>query len=278
MKIRKRALPVGWYPEDSAQSTQEIDSFIRGFNPPLGPWIGGVAPHAGWAYSGKAAARAILTLSRSDPIDRVVILGGHLSGSHHPIFYSEEAWETPFGPLTIDTDLTSELFAGNTALRAPAQFADNTVEVQLPFVRYFFGDIPIIVGHSPASMEALQLTSRIQNLLHARKLRAVFLGSADLTHYGPNYGFSPKGSGSAAVEWVKKENDKALLDKAMAMDAEGIIRDSDTRRNTCSAGPIASVVAAARAVGVSKGTLLDYYTSHDVMPSSSFVGYAALVF
>ncbi len=278
MKIRKRALPAGWYPGDSAQSTQDIDSFIRGFTPPQGQWIGGVAPHAGWAYSGKAAARVILTLSRSDPIDRVVILGGHLSGSHDPIFYTEDAWETPFGPLTIDTELTSELLTARAGVKAPAQFVDNTIEVQLPFVRYFFGAVPIIVGHSPASMKALQLTSRIQNLLQASKLRAVFLGSADLTHYGPNYGFSPKGSGGAAVEWVKEENDRALIDKALAMDAEGVIRDSEIRQNTCSAGPIASVVAAARNAGIEKGTLLDYYTSFDVIPNSSFVGYAALIF
>ena len=30
--------------------------------------------------------------------------------------------------------------------------------------------------------------------------------------------------------------------------------------------------------GVTEGSLLDYYTSYDVMPNSSFVGYAAIVY
>ena len=38
-----------------------------------------------------------------------------------------------------------------------------------------------------------------------------------------------------------------------------------------------AAVAAAEAQGAHKAALVDYYTSYDVMPGDSFVGYAGIV-
>ena len=38
-----------------------------------------------------------------------------------------------------------------------------------------------------------------------------------------------------------------------------------------------AAVAAAKAEGARKAALIDYYTSYDVMPGDSFVGYAGMV-
>ena len=38
-----------------------------------------------------------------------------------------------------------------------------------------------------------------------------------------------------------------------------------------------AAVAAAKANGAHKAALMDYYTSYDVMPGDSFVGYAGIV-
>ncbi len=192
--------------------------------------------------------------------------------------YVEESWETPFGPQPMDASLSGELVSSGAATSAPKGFSDNTVEVLLPFVKRFFPDTPIIAVHSPSSQGALHLSAALDDLLEARKLTAVYMGSADLTHYGPNYGFSPKGTGSQAVKWVKEENDRSIVDKALAMDSQGVLNDANQRHNTCSAGPIASVIASAARHKVEKGLLLDYYTSFDIIPNSSFVGYAAIVY
>jgi MEMO1 family protein len=278
MTVRVRSLPQGWYPATAGECEAEIRTFLDGFTVPQGKWIGGVAPHAGWYFSGKAAARVIKTLAASGAVDRVVIYGGHLPGRGEPIAYTEDSWETPLGPLPMDAHFTQELVASREAVAAAGSFADNTVEIQLPLVRSLFGETPVIAVHSPASERALRLASAVSGLLTEKGLSAVFIGSADLTHYGPNYGFSPKGKGEAAVRWVKEENDRSLIDKALEMDAKGVLADAEERHNTCSAGPIASVVANASARNVRKGNLLDYYTSYDVMPGSSFVGYAAIVY
>ncbi|MCA1960155.1 MAG: AmmeMemoRadiSam system protein B [Desulfomonile sp.] len=275
---RKRALPVGWYPDTRPECERVIGEFVRGFAPPEGNWVGGIVPHAGWFFSGRAAARVMKTLASAGPVDRVVVYGGHLHGGADPIVYTDDAWDTPLGSQALDKAISQELVSSKLAVAAGRNFADNTVEVQLPFVRYFFPKASAVAVHSPSSDVAIRLGSSIVEIIRERGLKAVYVGSADLTHYGPNYGFSPKGTGAAAVEWVKGENDRSVIDKAVAMDAAGVLQDAQIRHNTCSAGPIASVVASAAKLGVTSGKLIDYYTSYDVIPGSSFVGYAAIVF
>jgi AmmeMemoRadiSam system protein B len=278
VNVRKRSLPSGWYPDTAAGCRKDIEEFLTGFTPPEGDRIGGVAPHAGWFFSGRAAARVIKTLSLGPAVDRVVLYGGHLSAAAEPIAYTEDAWETPPGPLPLDASFTRALISSGAAVEAGPVYADNTVEVQLPFVRSFFEDTPVIAVHSPAGAGALRLASAVIEALAERGLKAVFIGSSDLTHYGPNYGWSPEGTGPRAVEWVRNENDRSIIEKAVAMDAQGVLEDQRTRKNTCSSGPIASVIESVSALGRGKGELLEYYTSYDVMPGSSFVGYAAIVY
>ena len=278
MAIRRRILPQGWYPGSAAECKSDIEKFLEGFNPPDGDWVGGVAPHAGWFFSGRAAARVFATLAKSGKPDRVVVFGGHLGPSSMPVVYPEDSWETPLGEVRMDTSLADALVERGNAKAADSRFADNTVEIQIPFVRHFYPEVPMIAIHSPSSEQALKLSQAVDDLLDEKRLKAFFIGSADLTHYGPNYGFSPKGTGSEAVRWVKEENDRSVIDKAIAMDSVGVLEDARVRHNTCSAGPIASVMASAARRGKKEGALLEYYTSHDIMPGSSFVGYAAIVY
>ncbi|MGD9818721.1 MAG: AmmeMemoRadiSam system protein B, partial [Desulfomonilaceae bacterium] len=59
MKIRKRVLPSGWYPSTARNCEFDIRNFVNGYNPPDGKWIAGIAPHAGWYFSGRPAARVL---------------------------------------------------------------------------------------------------------------------------------------------------------------------------------------------------------------------------
>lgn len=278
MRTRPRMLPRGWYPGSAEECFREMNEFLKGFTPPEGSWAGGIAPHAGWYYSGRAAAKVFSALASGNPPDRIVVYGGHLQGSSNPIAYVEDYWETPLGALALDVAFVEDLVSEGAAQAAYRDFSDNTVEIQLPFVKHFFPDVPLIAVHAPASARAVRLGEVIEEMLRARGLTAAYLGSADLTHYGPNYGFVPHSTGAAAVKWVKEENDRSLIEKALAMDAPGLIRDARERQNTCSAGPIAAVIASMSKRGVLAGKLIDYYTSFDVSPGSSFVGYAAIVY
>ena len=278
MKVRSRSLPTGWYPDSAGECKREIDDFLRGFTPPEGSWIGGVVPHAGWYFSGKLAARVISVLSGARSPDRVVIYGGHLGGNSGPVVYTEDVWETPMGTQAMDAEIARELIAKGHAVEPGPGFTDNTVEIQLPIIKRFFDGVPLIATHSPSSEKAVRFAAAVDELLKSRGLAAVFLGSSDLTHYGPNYGFTPHGTGSSAVKWVKDENDHSLIRKAIAMDAQALLEDARAKHNTCSAGPIASVIESAVRNGAKAGRLVEYYTSYDIMPGSSFVGYAGIIF
>ena len=104
------------------------------------------------------------------------------------------------------------------------------------------------------------------------------IGSTDLTHYGPNYGFSPAGTGKAGVAWVKETNDKRMVDHMIALDSSEILSDALSSYNACCGGAAAAAVASARALGASRGELLVYTTSYDKRPDNSLVGYAGVVF
>lgn len=276
--IRSRVLPRGWYPTSANNCRERIQDFVSGFRIPVRDWVGGVVPHAGWEFSGKAAARVFATLAKAMKPDRIVLYGGHLAGTGKPIIYTENHWETPLGLISMDSASVSELVQEGLVVPAPASYSDNTVEVILPFVKYFFPDASLIAVHSPASEKAVDLGKRLAEFLAARNVRTLYVGSADLTHYGPNYGFVPMGTGPTALNWVKEYNDKSLIDKALAMDAFGVLHDARSKQNTCSPGPVASVIASTSVRGAVTGTLLEYYTSYDIAPGSSFVGYASIVY
>jgi len=68
------------------------------------------------------------------------------------------------------------------------------------------------------------------------------------------------------------------VDLALRMDAKGLLKHAMDHDSACSAGAAASAVSTSKALGAEKGTLLDYYTSYDIMPDDSFVGYAGIVY
>ncbi|MCX5649161.1 MAG: AmmeMemoRadiSam system protein B, partial [Planctomycetota bacterium] len=105
------------------------------------------------------------------------------------------------------------------------------------------------------------------------------------THYGPAYGFAPKGVGEAALRWVRDENDRRMIDLALRLDAEAAVPEAEARLNACGSGAVAATLAAARELGAVQGYLVHYTTSFDVMKErmgrrgfDAAVGYAGLLF
>jgi len=103
------------------------------------------------------------------------------------------------------------------------------------------------------------------------------IGSTDLTHYGPNYGFVPEGIGRSAVDWVRRVNDRFFIEKALEMDGEGVLEHALRMTARAALGQLPRPLRLA-SLGSKARVLLDYYTSYDVMPDDSFVGYAGLLF
>jgi MEMO1 family protein len=281
MTRRKRALPRGWYPVDARECRRDIESFLEGEQVSLPIDVrgfGGIVPHAGWYFSGKLAANVLHSLKAKREVDMVVLYGGHLGSGGNPLVATEEAWETPFGDMEIHQGFIESLKKRIELTRESPAGGDNTVEVQLAMVKYFFPDAKLLALRSPASARAVQLGEEVAGVARTEGISIVAIGSTDLTHYGPNYGNVPKGIGPAAVKWVKEENDKGLISRALKMDAAGVLDHAGISGSACSAGAVASAIATCRALGAEKGFLLDYYTSYDILPDDSFVGYAGIMY
>jgi AmmeMemoRadiSam system protein B len=281
MNRRKRTLPRGWYPLDKKDCKEEIESYLEGWSTSQSQWIeglGGIVPHAGWYFSGKLAARVFQTLKLKGRAEVIVLYGGHLSSGSVPQVVTEESWETPFGDIEIHSGLVKALMKQIDLSKESPASGDNTVEIQLAMVKYFFPEAKLLAFRSPPAPKAKELGETVAELARTEGISIVAIGSTDLTHYGPNYGFLAKGVGPSAVEWVKKENDKGFIDRALKMDIEGLLQHAKANDSACSAGAAASAVATCKALGAKQGFLLDYYSSYDVMPNDSFVGYAGILY
>ena len=205
----------------------------------------------------------------------VAVFGGHLGGNSPPLLVTDEAWETPLGNLTLATEFYQPL---RKRLSLAEEYpGDNTIEVQLPMVKYFFPNARVLAVRSPASPLAMELGEAVAAVAQELKVSLLVFGSTDLTHYGPNYGWAPKGRGPAAVKWVKEVNDKRFIDEALKLDGPGMLQAAREDQSACSPGGAVAAVAAAKKLGAAKAVLADYYTSYDIMPNDSFVGYAGIL-
>jgi hypothetical protein len=273
----------GWYPASPRACQREVDRLLAAAAPDAvpGPLRGGIVPHAGWAFSGALAARTFAALARqAGPVDTVVLLGGHLGPRSRGWVLGSGLWPTPLGDVTVDEALAAALAVASGLPRlAPDDYEpDNTLELQLPLVKACFPDAALVAATVPARADALSAGARAVEAAAALDRRVVVVGSTDLTHYGPSYGFAPQGSGEAAVRWVKEVNDRRAVDLMVALDADALLTGALQEHCCCCPGAAAAALVAGRAAGATTGHRLATLTSHDVRPGSSFVGYASVVF
>ena len=145
MKVRRRCLPPGWYPGAAEQTRQAIEELAGGLPLDAAAGVAGVAPHAGWEFSGSIALEVLSHIARG--MDTLVIIGGHLGPADGILCAFEDAYETPLGVLQADLELLRALTPEITIREDRQQ--DNTVEIQLPLVRYLAPDIRVLGMRAP---------------------------------------------------------------------------------------------------------------------------------
>lgn len=251
-----------------------------------GEVVGGLVPHAGWVFSGATAALTLKALARCGRLGRVVIFGAdHWGIAEGAAVYDQGGWQTPLGEVPIDEELTGALREACPSLRrdSRAHSREHSIEVQLPLMQVLAEDVRIVPVNIAPSGQAADVGRAIGQVLQRDFPTASVIGSTDLTHYGPQYGFTPGGGGPAGMEWAR-ENDRRLLKLIESMRADKVVEETSSRQNACGGGAVAATVAACSAMGATRGVLLEYTTSAEVMarvyntPAEDAVGYAAVVF
>ncbi|MFB0515141.1 MAG: AmmeMemoRadiSam system protein B [Candidatus Neomarinimicrobiota bacterium] len=280
----RRPAARGFYPGDCQA---QLLSFLADSHPPDDlpqPLRGAALPHAGWMYSGRVAAHTLDCFQKSPPPETVVFFGTphYRAGLDHAL-YPEGEWETPLGNLPVDnTGGEAVLAAAGNLLRSDPQAHEyeHSIEVLTPMVKYLFPQaaiVPILVQPEASAVHLGVLTARAITRLPRR---AIFLGSSDLTHYGPQFGLTPAGSGPRAQAWME-DNDRHLIDILCHGTGEEVLREALNHHNACGSGALAALKGAMKELNAAQGRLVLYATSYAVEPEPVFrqaVGYAGVVF
>jgi hypothetical protein len=282
-KLRRAVFAGSWYPSSAAECENEIEGFLaegKKMDLPAGELVGGIVPHAGWFFSGSIACNVISSLRSDDPPDVVVVFGMHLHPDSPCMMMAEGAWETPFGEIFVDAQLAGELIKQfSFTLESHNSFTqDNTIELQLPFIKYFFNEVKIVAMGVPPAKSSLEIGRAVVDIANRLDLRIKVIGTTDLTHYGRNYGFVSEGTGPRAVDWVRNQNDRRIIDLMLDMNAEKVISEALASQNACCAGAAATAIESAKRLGAVRAESIAYATSYDKSPGDSFVGYVGIVF
>jgi hypothetical protein len=203
--------------------------------------------------------------------------------------YCKGAWQTPLGDVMIDEEAAAAIIGvcADAEQNERAHQFEHSIEVAVPFVQYLFPEAKIVPIMTPPMVYAGRLGEKVGEVILSKLdggKKIVCIGSTDLTHYGPRYGFDPMGTGDDAIKWAKDVNDKEFIDYALSMDAGKILSAAAQNQNACGAGAAAATVAAAKRLGKTKGRLLAHTHSNEVMErkygqsSEESVGYAGIIF
>ena len=285
MPLVKSQFAGSWYPASPDQIREKLREYSTRLVRPQRlkkPPVAGVVPHAGWVYSGQVAYQVWGNLARRDP-DLVVLFGGHVHQYQRSMLFVDEGFDTPLGPVLSHTEMVEGLSGAFRFRPADASSwePDNTVEVQMPMIKHLFPNARVLVLHLPPRDIILDIVDLLMAFVRKTASTPVFVGTTDLTHYGPQYGFIPCQVGEKAHRWSMTENDTAFVAKLLELDPQGCLEEGLSNHNACCPGAAAASVTAARLMGSEHGELLVHTSSHEIMPVGDpvdFVGYCAVVF
>jgi len=234
--------------------------------------IGYVVPHAGYIYSGPIAAHVYTYVANEGRPDTFIILGPNHTGYGASIaVFPEGEWASPLGSVAIDSELSKEIVSESSfaKLDAVAHEGEHSIEVQLPFLLYFFGStfkiVPIAMLYQ-APQVARDLAKAIHKAVDRLGRDVVVIASSDMTHYEPHE--------------VAVRKDKLAINKILSLDPEGLYNVVMSREiSMCGVGPVMTLLYYSIMLGCRKAELLKYATSGDVTGEKTWVvGYAAIRF
>jgi len=275
-----------FYPGSAAAVEMEIRSCLAGASPPedLGPVVGGVVPHAGWTFSGPTAAKVFRAIAERANPDTFVLLGAvHSWGVRKASAFPAGAWKTPMGKVAVDGELVEaivEAAGGRIDVSANAHQGEHSIEVQVPFIQSLCPHARIVPIAVPPASDNLSVGEAIATGIRESGVKAVVVGTSDLTHYGLGYGAQGHGRISDAMGWMR-DNDRRMIGLIESLSVDKIVPEAEANQNACGAGAIAAALAAARALGATAARVLEYTTSADVLGERNpdrAVGYAGIVF
>ncbi len=270
--VRRAAVAGSWYPGDADTLGADVDAYLAAAEPAsiAGRLVGLISPHAGLLYSGPVAAHGYALLQGASNLTVVLVGPTHRAMFDGLALMAKGEWETPFGRVPIDEDLSAALLAADDAFAdlPQAHRDEHCLEMQMPFLARLVTGlkiVPILMG-TQSRREVETLARGLAAVLPGRQ--ALLVASSDLSHYHPAK--------------VAKDLDAVVIEHVERFDPEGLMeRLERSHEHACGGGPIVAVLEAARGLGASAARVLRYGDSGDVgqRDKTRVVGYlSAAVF
>lgn len=284
MSIRTPSVAGSFYPGNALEAKRQIQDMMQQATVEVqGRVVGGIVPHAGWIFSGPTAAHLFRALQSQQPPETVILFGAvHRWPLSAPALYGSGAWRTPLGDVAVDSALADALLLADPRFgdHPSAHEGEHSIEVLVPFIQRLWPQARILPIAMPPLPTAPALGRVVARAAQELGIRAVAIGSTDLTHYGPSYGMAPAGVGQRGLEWAKG-NDRRLLELLVDMRADEVLTEAERHANACGAGASAAAIGFALEAGAIRGLLLHHTTSHETYPMgrpTDLVGYGAVAF
>ena len=285
MHVRQPAVAGRFYPGTERQCRAEVEAHIRDATSTVKAPIGGIVPHAGWVFSGAVAADVIHALA-SDDVETYVVFGAaHRRSGPWASVFTRGAWDTPLGRIAIDEELAVATTTATDLMREDpsAHGPEHSIEVQLPFIQHLSPEAKLLPIMVPPLKQAPEIGRAVVQQVGLLDRKVVYLASTDLTHYGPNYAFTPEGVGLEGLRWAKEVNDRRMLDLIEQFEADRVVAEALEHQNACGSGAVAATIAACQQAGACAAKVLHHTTSYEVAPyhfpdASDAVGYVGIVF
>ena len=269
-RVRKPAVAGSFYDGDPGRLSHQVDLLLTQAEDKdlKGAIRALVSPHAGYMYSGLAAAVGYKAL-RGSTYDAVLMVGpSHRESFDGVSIYPGDAYRTPLGDVPIHTEIRAALAAQSPVfvLSDVGHRSEHCLEVQLPFLQKVLGEfsfVPMIVGNQSKEI-CLSLGTAIAEV--ARGKNILLVASSDLSHYHPY---------NTAVSL-----DRRVIDQVESFDELALMEQIETDRvEACGGGPVVSVMHAAKLLGANRSQALFYCNSGDITgDKSAVVGYLSAAF
>jgi len=276
--IRKSILAGSWYPASGIELESEVKTYLDKAKPenPNGRVFAIISPHAGYRYSGRAAAYGYKLIEGKNLIKRVIIFApSHHWGFRGASILNVDYYQTPMGNVPVDKSVVEQLLKKDLFSSIPyADMKEHSLEIQLPFLQKTLSDfkiVPVVIGQLKGD-DYEKIASAVKPYADSN---TVFVASSDFTHFGYNFGYNPF---STNIKENLCKLDNGAVEKIINKDFNGFRQYlADTGITICGADPISIILKILP--DNSSGKKLIYYTSGDVTGDfSSTVSYVSIVF
>lgn len=303
---REMTLNDGCYPEDNALVSKYIDDFFDNNE------VGGLPekistdakplrlvmlPHIDLRRGGVCYAAGYKKLLETTKPKTVIILGVSHAGSGPMFTFTNKKFQTPFGHLEVDKELSKLLSdaAGDTAfLDEYAHKSEHSIEVQLPLIHHLYKEelpkiVPILLGsfgdvvHGGLNPKDIpnfeEFIKTLGGIIKERAGEVLIIASVDLAHIGHRFGddvpITPR------LLRKNEECDRAML--ALVTDLKpddfvDYIKKEKDRRKVCGLAAIYTSLRIIQESGTkSTGELICYKQSPE-QEAQSLVSFASVAF